>query len=173
MKDIGPEGLRLERDLGRAELDEILRDVDANLDGAEGRVEAAATRNGARVFVRARVRACFRVPCARCLEPADVRADGPVSLTYVPAPLAPAEGHELVEDDLEMLTYRGDEIDLSDVVRDQVLLALPIVALCRADCRGLCQRCGADLNAGPCACPPDAPRAGEDRPLAHKLKALS
>ena len=44
-------------------------------------------------------------------------------------------------------------IDLSEVVRQHLVLALPFAPRCREDCRGLCPSCGADLNIGPCACP--------------------
>jgi len=48
------------------------------------------------------------------------------------------------------------EIDLRPAVREELLLAVPRWVVCRDDCRGLCPRCGKDLNAGPCGCPPAA-----------------
>jgi uncharacterized protein len=51
---------------------------------------------------------------------------------------------------------RGDELDLTDAVREHVVLETPALALCREDCRGLCPSCGADLNEGPCDCAPQA-----------------
>jgi len=45
-------------------------------------------------------------------------------------------------------------IDLRPAVREELLLAVPQWVVCRDDCRGLCPRCGKDLNAGPCGCPP-------------------
>jgi uncharacterized protein len=45
-------------------------------------------------------------------------------------------------------------LEVDDEVRQQILLALPLKALCRADCRGLCPGCGKDLNSGPCPCTP-------------------
>ena len=47
---------------------------------------------------------------------------------------------------------RPPQIDLSTCVREELALAVPRYPLCRDDCAGLCPRCGADLNAGPCAC---------------------
>lgn len=54
----------------------------------------------------------------------------------------------------------GDQIDFTEVLRDAVQLELPIAALCRDDCPGICATCGADLNDGPCSCdgPPPDPR---------------
>ena len=62
------------------------------------------------------------------------------------------------------LQLRADELDISflpagahalvvdDIVREQVLLELPLRPLCKEECRGLCSRCGDDLNVGPCQC---------------------
>ena len=51
--------------------------------------------------------------------------------------------------------YQGDRLDLGEVVREQVLLGLPLKPLCREDCQGLCPRCGKNRNAGPCGCTPE------------------
>ena len=75
--------------------------------------------------------------------------------------------------DLDEDTYplEGDQLDLRPLVRDALLLELPLAPLCREDCRGLCAECGADLNLGPCQCRPaldarwralDALRAAEE-----------
>ena len=63
--------------------------------------------------------------------------------------------------DDHLIWYEGEEIDLSPLLRERLLLALPTLPLCRDDCRGLCARCGADLNAGPCGC---AARRGRSAP---------
>ncbi len=62
---------------------------------------------------------------------------------------------ELPGNDLEVLEYVGPEIDLTQVVVDQVVLALPLQPLCSDTCKGLCRRCGYDLNLGQCACADD------------------
>jgi uncharacterized protein len=61
-----------------------------------------------------------------------------------------------VSDSEEGETYPilGDHLDLEPLAREAVVLSLPLVPLCRPDCAGLCPTCGADRNAGPCACPP-------------------
>jgi uncharacterized protein len=48
----------------------------------------------------------------------------------------------------------NQEIDLSEAVRQYMLLALPMKPLCREECAGLCPSCGHNLNLGPCGCPP-------------------
>ena len=58
----------------------------------------------------------------------------------------------LSEKDTGMIRFDGKTLDFTQVLQEQIIMALPVKALCKKDCRGLCPRCGADLNAGPCAC---------------------
>ncbi|HEY8080481.1 MAG TPA: DUF177 domain-containing protein [Acidimicrobiales bacterium] len=58
-------------------------------------------------------------------------------------------------DDEDAYPLVGDEIDLTALVRDAVVLELPLAPLCRDDCAGLCPQCGTDRNVGPCACEPE------------------
>ncbi|MBI4411620.1 MAG: DUF177 domain-containing protein [Deltaproteobacteria bacterium] len=59
---------------------------------------------------------------------------------------------ELTPDDLNFSFYRGLEIDVGEVIREQLILALPIRFICAEECHGLCPQCGADLNLGKCGC---------------------
>ena len=85
--------------------------------------------------------------CRRCLGPASGSLE-----VFV------RELFERVEPDSpqlfegEIYPYTGDIIDLQEMVKDQVLLELPLAPLCREECKGLCVSCGADLNLGSCAC---------------------
>jgi uncharacterized protein len=104
-------------------------------------------------------------PCRRCL--ADVHLRIPVSFTLnlvSQAALALAEdGDDEAQDragsfDLERADeelFDGKTIDLDPLVREQVLLALPMHAVCREDCKGLCGMCGQNLNEGECRCAAD------------------
>jgi uncharacterized metal-binding protein YceD (DUF177 family) len=68
-------------------------------------------------------------------------------------------GAELTDDDLDLYGYDGEEIDLTPLFRDQVVLAVPFAPLCSEDCKGLCPQCGADRNLETCDCkPPVDPR---------------
>lgn len=82
----------------------------------------------------------------------------------------PAE-RELAPEDFLTPVEPGDVIDVTDVVRQNVLLALPLAPRCRDDCRGLCPRCGADRNQVDCGCEDDDidPRLAplRDRLLVH------
>lgn len=62
---------------------------------------------------------------------------------------------ELVREDMEFSYYEGDRVDLNEIVREQVFLAEPLKHLCKDNCKGICQRCGKDLNEGPCKCKED------------------
>ena len=87
--------------------------------------------------------------CRRCLGPARVKVDEELHLLF-----ADANDEESDESDVYMLEPRATTIDLRQALREQWLLAAPGFALCRDDCKGLCPRCGADLNLGPCNCEP-------------------
>jgi DUF177 domain-containing protein len=108
-------------------------------------------------------------PCKRCLQ--DVAMDLPVhfTLNLVPEPPAVEEDEEgePVEDarsrkrdsagsfalgDADREYFDGRTIDLDPIVKEQVLLALPVSVLCRDECKGLCPQCGQDLNEAECGC---------------------
>jgi uncharacterized protein len=92
--------------------------------------------------------------CSRCLAGYPFRIALSFSIVLVPGREAGAAGpnQELTADDLSLSFYRGEQIDLSPLVREQLILALPTRPLCTPGCRGLCPQCGASLNAGDCGC---------------------
>lgn len=119
-----------------------------------GDVEASLglDRTGDLVSVRGPVRSLARLECVRCLREFDLPLT--VDLTVV---ADRAGGRHRLEEDLEaddyMMFHDGRQLDLREQARESLLLELPITPHCREDCRGLCPRCGADLNLGPCGCP--------------------
>jgi uncharacterized protein len=92
--------------------------------------------------------------CARCLEPVVDEVSRSFDLFYSPVPKGGEKPEEarLNEDDAEIGFFEGEGIFLADVLREQVLLALPMKVICRSDCRGLCPNCGANLNHEECRC---------------------
>ena len=125
------------------------------------------------IRVRARYNGRFEVACARCLEPVDLPLEGSFDLLFRPEH-ADAEAGEraITEDETEIGYYGNDGLLLEDVVREQVLLSLPGRTLCQEDCKGLCARCGQNLNSGSCNCAATAmdPRWNALQGLAGTLK---
>jgi uncharacterized protein len=79
-----------------------------------------------------------------------VAADFDLLLEPGPEPVIPEE--ELTAEELDLDFYQGDVIDLEKYLREQILLMVPLKPLCAETCKGLCPRCGADLNHEPCRC---------------------
>lgn len=110
------------------------------------------------IEVEGRVACTARLSCARCLAEFDYPIEAALRLAYTrrsPEAALPQDAAHLDPEEADLLSFSGDELDLAEGVQEQIVLALPIRALCREDCRGLCPRCGADRNRGPCACPPE------------------
>jgi uncharacterized protein len=99
------------------------------------------------------VRTELELPCSRCLEPFRLPVDRSFDLRYLPQSEASTEPEsEVAEEDLETSFYRGDQIDLNELLREQFYLALPMKPLCREECKGLCPQCGTNLNTATCNC---------------------
>ena len=101
--------------------------------------------------------------CSRCLEPVSWSVSEDFSFEYhLPesAPLDPEAG--LDEGDLNVSFLQGQELDLTELAAEQVLLAMPMRILCQSSCAGLCPRCGTNLNrVDDCGCKPEVdPRWG-------------
>ena len=127
-----------------------------------------ASRDREQVRLRGRIKAAVEVACDRCLQAVAVPVEADFDVTYLPAD-APAanEATGLQAEELSFSVYAGEAIDLDELAREQILLALPVRQLCREECRGLCPTCGADLNTQTCACRPE-----EIDPRWDALKAL-
>jgi uncharacterized protein len=95
--------------------------------------------------------------CARCLEAIPMAVDKDLDLLYQPeSVLGESAEVEIHAPDTDVGFFSDPGVDVAEVAREQVLLALPMQPLCRPDCRGLCPRCGTNLNSGTCSCPPPA-----------------
>lgn len=114
-------------------------------------VDLQATRAGDKVNLIGSLKATVAYDCDRCLKPIEMAVDKSFDLAYIP-PLGIGDDHELKDQDLDTSFYGGEAIDLDDLVREQVELALPMARLCRQECQGLCPNCGANLNEGRCSC---------------------
>jgi uncharacterized protein len=91
--------------------------------------------------------------CGRCLQPVQLPIATEFKERFVRAvSWAAEEQHELQAEDLNVAVFDGEGIELDDLVREELLLALPANVLCREDCRGLCPTCGIDRNLSDCQC---------------------
>lgn len=91
--------------------------------------------------------------CSRCLEPFALPIESDFDLRYVPRTENVGEGEtEVEEDDLATAFYDDEQIDLAHLIMEQFQLALPMKPLHSEDCKGLCPRCGTNLNTGSCDC---------------------
>jgi uncharacterized protein len=97
------------------------------------------------VVVKGTAAAVWQGECRRCLRPLQETLRAPILEIFEVDPTE-GETHPLV----------GDLIDIEPVVREAVLLELPLAPLCRADCAGLCPQCGTDRNEAPCECADEA-----------------
>jgi len=105
------------------------------------------------IRVRAHYDGKFEVPCARCVEPVNYELNSDFDLLFRPVGAdGEAAEHSITTSETEIGYYQGGSLELEDVLREQVLLSLPAKTLCRQDCKGLCPRCGINLNTETCTC---------------------
>lgn len=95
----------------------------------------------------------IELACARCLEPISKDVAKNFDLLYRPLGIdAGKEELSVTAAEAEVGYYQGEGLLLEDVLREQILLTLPLKAICREDCRGLCPHCGRNLNLEQCQC---------------------
>jgi uncharacterized protein len=138
---------------------------------SKGRAELIVEHRGHRQDVEdirlvAGVEAQLEFSCARCLEPVVDDVNRAFDLIYRPQGVDKrADESSISEAETEIGYYQGEGLLLEDALREQVLLATPVRALCREDCKGLCPQCGLNLNVEQCNC--------EQRPADVRWDALS
>ena len=147
--------LALQGTVRRYDFDEELADLAADGGARRVRGQVALLRTGHGILADGTFETTLLVECSRCLEEATVPIVGRFQEEFVPtvevrtgAPLpADPQTEAFPIDAMHVL-------DLSEAIRQHVVMATPLQPLCTSDCRGLCPECGHDLNTGPCACEP-------------------
>jgi uncharacterized protein len=119
-----------------------LEDTDATAAGTDGKLDVRVSKSGRDVIVRGKVDVDLRTQCARCLQDVTIHLAHPITALMVPASDIAANGRgsadeDLSPEDLDVVTYSGETIALDDIVRDELVLELPIVPLCSEDCAGI------------------------------------
>jgi uncharacterized protein len=104
------------------------------------------------VFLEGTLQGALIIACSRCLDPTRLPISSSFRYTFVPTSTGQKEEAELSAENLEFGFYEGEMIDLDPVLFEQILLQVPMRSLCRENCRGLCPRCGMNLNMESCNC---------------------
>jgi uncharacterized protein len=134
--ELGEEGVRLAGDL-------------------TGAVRLHRTNQG--ILADGEVTTVVERQCDRCLEPFRSSITFPLREQFYPTiDIATGVPLPATEDELVFPIDQNHVLDLREAIRQNLLLALPMRSVCREDCRGLCPRCGQNLNVGPCDCEPEA-----------------
>jgi len=147
IKEIPDEGMILDQPIEAGLLGDALAGSDAELDRSAGAVRLQIYKNGEDVVVSGRVKATLGLPCGLCLAPARVDFDVPVKAVFRPEPDDDSDEDLDAED-----VYPHDRkmVELDKLVREIVILSVPISVKCKESCRGLCPECGADRNVTDC-----------------------
>jgi uncharacterized protein len=129
-----------------------------DLDGSEarditGHVKFTLTNFG--ILAAAEAHATLELTCARCLEPFDTSADIAFDEEYQPTIDIGTGLPSSTPRNAEAFAITPNHlVDLTEAIRQHLVLAIEIVPLCSPDCKGLCATCGINLNTGTCNCPP-------------------
>lgn len=131
------------------------------------------SRLGKMIFAEGSVKISATLTCSRCLKDFLYPLDLPFSEEYTPAGVSDEEKeYELTEEELNQDYYSNEEIDISELITEQVLLAVPMKPLCSPKCPGMCPVCGQELNEDTCNCKTDKvdPRLAPLERLKEKMK---
>jgi uncharacterized protein len=120
---------------------------------APAAVNGKVRLSGNQVFVSGHVEARAQVECDRCLKPVELPVNADFTLEYISdSDYETARAVELTEAEMSVSVFDGEAIDVDEIVKEQILLAVPTRMLCREDCKGICPECGIDRNTGECNC---------------------
>ena len=124
--------------------------------------ELVLTKAGRTVALTGRLRTALSLVCGACLARFEQSLEFALEEEF--GPFAASAGGpgpvELQPPDFVIPVGANETIDLTEIIRQHLILALPISPRCREGCPGLCPACGADLTAGPCVCGPDEGQMG-------------
>jgi uncharacterized protein len=154
IKSIPETGKELSLDLGKEWFDRW-REEDPGLEFSQGAMRGTVSlaKHGRDILVRGHLEGRLTLSCGRCLEPFDPVLKADFDLLLVPAPAGAApEEEELSAAELDLDFYAGETVDLEAIIREQIILMVPLKPLCQENCRGLCPICGANLTRETCSC---------------------
>lgn len=108
------------------------------------------------IRVEGKLNVTMQATCDRCLEPTDFPIENQFDLLYMPAEMGKRGEDEIDEGGIEVGYYEGNGLVLNDILREVVLLALPMQLVCSEACKGICPVCGQNRNQRDCGCHEEA-----------------
>ncbi len=145
------------------------RAEDPGLEFSQGAIHGTVhlSKHNKDILVRGHLTGELTLACSRCLEPFAAPVEADFDLLLIPGPWeVGADEEELSPQDLDQDFYAGENVDLEAIIREQIILMVPLKPLCQEACKGLCPTCGANLNQETCSCP----AAKSDSPFAQLAK---
>lgn len=135
------------------ETEEAASEIDVGIQGGRlaspVRLSLDINRSGDEIFVAGRATVSVVFECARCLEDYASTVDSPVNLVVMVGEDTAGSGDE---EGLLRVPAGAKSVDLTEEIRSELLVRLPVKPLCKEDCKGLCPECGTNLNVARCAC---------------------
>ena len=168
IKAIPETGKDVSLDLGQ-EWFERWREEDPGLEFSQAAIRGTVnlSKHGHDILVRGHLEGELGLACGRCLEPFTAPVETDFDLLLAPAPRAKDRKKKNCRRKNWMSIFiRGETVDLEAIIREQIILMVPLKPLCREDCQGLCPSCGANLNRESCSCQADK----SDSPFAQLAK---
>jgi uncharacterized protein len=119
-------------------------------------VKGSVGLSGNEILVNGHIDTRVQVECDRCLQPVELPVSNDFALEYISASdYESSDVAELTEAEMTVSVFDGEAIDVDEILKEQILLAVPTRMLCRDDCKGICPECGIDKNTGECSCVTD------------------
>jgi uncharacterized protein len=150
LRQVKPEGTELA-------FSEISEDLELAVNGMEFpepiQVDLTAIKSGDEIIVQGRISTSVEMECSRCLEVFEMNMSPKIQ--FVIQLLDSSEPQLSNDDDFVIIPKTTGEYDISERIRESIILELPLKPLCSDSCRGLCPMCGVNLNETECDCTPD------------------
>lgn len=159
IEDIPPEGLLVRGKQGGEWLEHLFQDQKGlEFDWISPiSYDIRISRAGSRIMVQGSLNVTLQLSCSRCLEHVTFAVDPEFRFFFSPPhSLRLSPEVELQREDLDIEFYSDDALDVRQIIRDQIILTLPLNPLCKESCKGLCPYCGRNKNQGTCECSGEA-----------------
>lgn len=117
------------------------------------RASLSIARTGTEIFVSGETELSLELICSRCVKAFTKDMVLDINAIYRPiAEFRKEDTHEVCETELDMAFYEEDELDIDELLKEQIILNIPMQPLCTESCKGICPQCGTDLNVTECKC---------------------